>query len=45
MFRCGNWRIVVGKLNFVKKDFEFTELVNGIGDREGRIDFGVRVFA
>ena len=45
MFRCGKWCIVVGKFNFVKEEFEFTKLVNGVGDREDRVDFGVRVFA
>ena len=45
MFRCGEWCIVVGKFNFVKQEFEFTKLVDGIIDGEDRVNFGVRVFA
>ena len=29
----------------MEKEFELAELVNGIGDRESRVDFGVRIFA
>ena len=44
VFKCSEWSVVVGKFGLVEKEFEFSELVDGIGDRESRVDFGVRIF-
>ena len=45
VFKSGEWSVVVGKFGLVEKEFEFSELVDGIGHRESRVDFGVRIFA